>query len=123
MHELSVCRSLLEEVERVAAANDASAVEKIVVAVGSLSGVEASSLARTFAVARAGTIAEHAVIEVETVPALVWCEACAIATPAAANTLLCGRCGSWQVELRSGTELVLRRVELTTRASPAAASG
>jgi hydrogenase nickel incorporation protein HypA/HybF len=123
MHELSICQSLLSEVERLAAANDATDVSKVVVAVGSLSGVEAPLLARAFDVARIGTIAKHAMFEVETVPAVVWCKTCAIETPVTANTLLCRRCGSWRVELRSGAELLLTRVELTTDASTGAAPG
>jgi len=123
MHELSVCQSLLGEVERVAAANDATDVSKIIVAVGPLSGVEAPLLARAFEVARMGTIAEHAMLEVETLPAVVWCKSCALETPVPANALLCGRCGSWKVELRSGSELLLTRVELITRADGVSASG
>ena len=123
MHELSICQSLLGEVERVAAANDATDVNRIFVAIGPLSGVEAPLLARAFDVARMGTIAEHALLEIETVPAVVWCKACAIETPVAANVLLCGRCGTWQVELKSGDELLLTRVELTGNANPMAAAG
>lgn len=123
MHELSICQSLLGEVERVATANAATEVNRIFVAVGPLSGVEPPSLARAFEVARTGTIAERAVLEIEIVPAVVWCKACAIETPVAANSLLCGRCGTWQVELKSGAELLLTRVELTSSASPAAAAG
>lgn len=119
MHELSICQSLLSEVKRVAAANDATDVSKIVVAVGPLSGVDAPLLARAFDTARMGTIAEDAMLEVEIVPAVVWCETCAIETPVAANALLCGSCGSWRVELRSGAELLLTRVELTTSANAA----
>ncbi len=122
MHELSICQSLLGEVERVATGHASTEVNRIFVAVGPLSGVEAPLLARAFDVARMGTIAEHAVLEIETIPAVVWCEACAIETPVAANSLLCGRCGTWQVELKSGAELLLTRVELTGKA-PVAAAG
>jgi hydrogenase nickel incorporation protein HypA/HybF len=123
MHELSICQSLLEKVERIAAENSATDVNRVFVAVGPLSGVEPALLARAFEVARLGTIAEHAALEIETAPAVVWCEACVSETPVAANSLLCGRCGSWQVELKSGDELLLTRVELTGNAKPAAPAG
>jgi hydrogenase nickel incorporation protein HypA/HybF len=113
MHELSICRSLLAEVERAAAANNAVDVNEIVVAVGRLSGVEPPLLARAFEVARMGTIAEHALLKIETLPVIVWCKACGVETSAAANALLCGQCGTWQVDLKSGTELLLKRVELS----------
>ena len=123
MHELSICQSLLGEVERVATANASTEVNRIFVAVGPLSGVDAPLLARAFDVARMGTIAERAVLEIETLPAVVWCRACAVETPVAANSLLCSRCGTWHVELKSGAELLLTRMELTGDASPAAAAG
>jgi hydrogenase nickel incorporation protein HypA/HybF len=112
MHELAICQSLLREVERVAAEHGAVAVSGIVIAIGPLAGVEAPLLARAFSVARAGTIAENASLEVETTAIMVQCGACGAETTVAANALLCGECGAWRVELKSGDELVLKRVEL-----------
>jgi hydrogenase nickel incorporation protein HypA/HybF len=123
MHELSICQSLLEQVERIAAENRTTDVNRIFVTVGPLSGVEPALLARAFEVARLGTVAERAVLEIGTTRAIVWCEACASETPVAANSLLCGRCGTWQVELKFGDELLLTRVELTGNARPVAAAG
>lgn len=91
--------------------------------IGPLSGVDAALLVRAFEVARMGTIAAHAELDIETMPAVVWCKECEIETPVAANALLCGRCGTWQVELRSGAELLLKRVELSGNAQPLAAAG
>ena len=113
MHELAVCQSLLSEVERVASAHGAMAVSRIGIAVGPLSGIEASLLDRAFDIARIGTLAGEAELEIEEIPITVWCAACAAETrPTAANVLLCGRCGTWQVDIRSGNELILKQVEL-----------
>ena len=112
MHELAVCQSLLREVAQVAAEHGAVAVSSIVIAIGPLAGVEAPLLARAFSVARAGTLAENASLEVETTPIIVRCGACRTETTVAANALLCGECGAWRVELTSGDEMMLKRVEL-----------
>ena len=49
MHEYSVCLALLEQVERIAAEHRARRVERIVLQLGPLSGVEAlSALLRRF---------------------------------------------------------------------------
>ncbi|MDE1934135.1 hydrogenase maturation nickel metallochaperone HypA [Bradyrhizobium sp.] len=113
MHELAVCQSLLSEVERVASAHGATAVSRIGIAVGPLSGIEAPLLDRAFDIARIGTLAGEAELEIEEIPITVWCAACAAETrPTAANVLLCGRCGTWQVDIRSGNELILKQVEL-----------
>lgn len=120
MHELAICQSLLGEVERVAAANGSGRVVAICVSIGPLSGVEAPLLSRAFSVARCGTIAEGASLTVETAPVVVWCPACETESTVAANALLCAACGSWRVDLRSGDELMLRRVELVDTVAAAA---
>ncbi len=119
MHELAVCQSLLREIERVAAAHGATEVTGVLVAVGPLSGVEAPLLKRAFTVARAGTIAQNAELDVEEMPVRVWCESCGVETAVAANALLCGECGGWRVKLKSGDELLLKRVELANADAPA----
>ena len=116
MHELSVCQGLLGEVARIATANRAIRVTRIGVAVGPLSGVEARLLERAFTIARAGTIAEEAVLDTVTTEVRVWCAACALETAAATNRLVCAGCGDWHVELRSGDQLLLTSVEIETSA-------
>lgn len=123
MHELAVCQSLIAEVERVSADHGAASVAVITVAVGPLSGVEGKLLARAFSIARAGTAAENAELEIEAVPVVVRCAACDADTIVVPNRLLCGTCGGWQVELKSGDELLLKRVELARVAEPASVAG
>jgi len=123
VHELAVCQSLLREVRRVASAQDAAAVTKIVIVVGPLSGIESSLLVRAFSIARAGTIAERATLEVEDMLPVVWCETCGIESRVAANALLCDRCGTWRVQLRSGNEMLLKRVELVPAENIVAVAG
>ena len=49
MHELSVCQGLMRQVENVAQQNGAESVDRILLRVGQLSGVEASLLKHAFA--------------------------------------------------------------------------
>jgi hydrogenase nickel incorporation protein HypA/HybF len=121
MHELAICQSLLSEAGRLAALNSAREVTGIVVAIGPLSGVEPQLLGRAFSIARAGTLAERASLTIETAPVLVWCKACEIETQVEVNALLCGACGTWQVQLKSGNEMLLKRLELADVADAAAA--
>ena len=119
MHELAICQSLLREVERAAHEHGAQAVTAIFVTVGPLSGVEPALLARAFSVARVGTIADEAQLEIRESGVTVWCDECQQETVVAANALVCGKCQGWQVRLRSGDELLLQRLILAT--DPAAA--
>ncbi|HTW35747.1 MAG TPA: hydrogenase maturation nickel metallochaperone HypA [Rhizomicrobium sp.] len=122
MHELTICQSLLSEISRIAAQHGARAVTEIVVAVGPLSGVEPKLLERAFSVAQSGTIADRATLVFEETTVVVWCRDCQRETPVAANALLCGECGTWRVELRSGDEMILKRLELADIAEGAAAA-
>lgn len=115
MHELSVCEGLLREVERVAALHDAGAVERIVLRVGALSGVEAELLARAFEVARMGTLAERAELVIESGPVVIKCRACGGSCTVPVNRLLCDYCGDWRVRVVEGEELLLQSVELEIR--------
>ena len=115
MHELAVCQGLLREVERVAAQHDAAAVERIVLRVGALSGVEPPLLERAFEVARTGTVAERAELVIENGPVVVKCRECGGSCTVPVNRLLCGYCGDWRVRVIEGEELLLQSVELETR--------
>jgi len=112
MHELSVCQALLDQVQNVAASHGARSVSRIVLRIGPLAGVEPQLLQQAFPIARAGTVAANAVLEIEGLPIRVRCERCGAETDAAANRLLCGRCGDWHTKLVSGDELMLASVEL-----------
>jgi hydrogenase nickel incorporation protein HypA/HybF len=117
MHELAVCQALIEQVERVARQNEARRVISIVVTIGPLSGVEPQLLEHAYPLAAAGTLAEHAALEIEIVPVRVHCRSCGADSDAAANRLVCGACGDWQVDVTGGEEMILKRVELETESS------
>jgi len=112
MHELSICLSLLDQVERIAREHGADRVERIVLRIGPLSGVEAPLLANAYPLAAAGTIAEHATLDIEAAAIRVKCSACGAETEAEPNRLLCGQCGDWHTRLVSGDEMLLANMEL-----------
>ena len=112
MHELSICQSLMRQVNRVARENNASVVEKIFLQVGPLSGVEPELLKTAFPFASARTVAEKAQLVIHDRPVRVRCLTCNAETEASPNRLVCGECGDWQTELLSGDELLLERLEM-----------
>lgn len=112
MHELSVCQSLLSQIESVALENRATAVHRVTLQIGPLSGVEPQLLQQAFPIAVAGSIAEHAVLEVELLPVRVACDECGAQTEVSANKLICGQCGHWQTHLLGGDEMLLASLEL-----------
>jgi hydrogenase nickel incorporation protein HypA/HybF len=114
MHELSVCLSLLEQVQAIAAERGASQVTRIELKVGPLSGVESELLRNAWPMAAAGTIAVDAEFVVDDAAIIVRCSACNAETAARANRLVCGDCGDFHTTVISGDEMILQRVELET---------
>jgi hydrogenase nickel incorporation protein HypA/HybF len=119
VHELALCQGLMAEIERVARQQQASAVQRVRVAVGALSGVEPQLLERAFHVARAGTVAGGAWLQLDVLPARVACDDCGVQAEVPANRLLCPACGTWRVRVVGGEELLLTQVELTRDAAAA----
>lgn len=114
MHELSVCLSLLQQVEKVAREHDAANVTRIILSVGPLSGVEPELLRRAYPLAVAGTVAADAELVMESADIIVQCSQCGSETNALPNKLLCGNCGDYRTQIVSGDELTLMTVELDT---------
>lgn len=118
MHELAVCQALLSEVCDVVDAQGPATVSRITVCVGPLSGVEPALLERAFYLARAGGPAAEAELVLESGDIRVRCRACGTDSKATPARLVCGCCGDFHVDLLSGDELLLRRVELIRGISP-----
>ena len=112
MHEYSVCMALLEQVERIARDHRARRVERIVLQLGPLSGVEAPLLEHAWPLAAAGSIAVDAELVIETAPVRVRCTQCGAESEAQANRLLCASCGDYRTQLISGDEMLLANLEL-----------
>lgn len=112
MHELAVCQGLIREVERVVAENHAARATSLTLQIGPLSGVEEILLRDAFPIASAGTIAEGAELNIQSMPILVCCLTCGEQSTATLNKLVCGCCGDFRTQVISGEELLLRSVEL-----------
>jgi hydrogenase nickel incorporation protein HypA/HybF len=111
MHELAICRAMLQQVLVIAASNDMPAVGRIMLRVGPLAGVEPALLRAAFPIVAAGTPCEGATIEIESMAVEVLCRRCGSTSSVRPNRLLCARCGDWQVTLLSGDEMLLTGVE------------
>jgi hydrogenase nickel incorporation protein HypA/HybF len=114
VHELSICQGLMRQVQKLAVENGAKAVEKIRLRVGGLSGVEPPLLERAFEIARAGTLAADAELEIEDGPIVVTCQDCGGRSVVPVNRLVCPYCGEWRVNVIEGEELMLLSLEMTT---------
>ncbi len=114
MHELSICLSLMQQLETIARERNARSITRVELEVGVLSGVEPDLLRNAWPLASAGTIAEDAELLIQTGEIIVECSTCEARTTARPNRLLCGECGDFKTRVVAGEEMTLLRVELET---------
>jgi len=112
MHELSVCQALIDQVEAIARQHNARRVDRILLQVGPLSGVEIRLLEQAYPFAAAGSVAEEAELLIEPIPVRVCCDNCGEETERPPNNLICGRCNGYRTRVVTGDEMLLARVEL-----------
>ena len=110
VHEYSIVASLIDRVEREAAAHGASRVHRLRVRIGELSGVELDLLKTAFDTFRERSICEGAELAIESVAACWACPACD--RPLERGAIL--RCGSCDrpARLVQGDEIILERIEM-----------
>lgn len=113
MHELGLAQGLVRQAVRIAAENDAKRIEEIVVRIGALAGVEADLFARAYEAARLGTAAEGAALVLEASPVEVRCCICGAIGRVEDGGFGCAGCGSRDVVMVAGDELLLVRLALS----------
>jgi hydrogenase nickel incorporation protein HypA/HybF len=117
VHELAICEAVLRQVLDIAAAQSARHIGRITLHIGPLAGVEPELVRLAFPLVAAGTACEACMLEIEFLPVQVCCQSCGTISDVPPNRLLCGHCSGWRVDLVSGDELLLARVELLDHAA------
>jgi len=112
MHELSIAESIIDLAVEEAKKRNSSAVVTIKLRLGEFTGVVREALDFGFEVARRGTLAETAVLEIEVVPLKSRCPECGlVGRPIDDFCFLCTACGR-PVEIISGREMQVEYLEL-----------
>lgn len=117
MHELGICRSLID---LALAAMDERRIARpaaaVTVEVGRFTSVVPDSLRFYFDVLRAGTLLERAELEITSVPLRTRCRTCSVESEPELPSLLCPACDG-VVEIVSGRELRLVSVDVPEEAA------
>ncbi len=117
MHELAVTEQVLAIALRHAAAVQATQITQIHLVVGQLSSIVDDSVQFYWRIIAAGTIAEHAHLRFERRPARMRCLACnARFSLAGQQDFVCPVCGSPDIVVEGGDELLLDSMEVVTGA-------
>jgi len=114
MHELSIARSVVDLAVRAATDDASERILRVGVRVGAFAGVDAGALDAAFSVARLGTAAEAAALEISTVPLVCHCHDCDVDFDVddRHGVARCPRCGVPSGDIRSGMELEVTFVEV-----------
>ena len=114
MHELGIMASALDAVHRQTAREGAERVERIVLRIGTLAGVDLDALRFAYEALAPGSVAAGAVLEIEQVPARAWCRRCDAEFGASPGMIFqCPFCHDYSGEIRAGRELGIARLEFT----------
>ncbi len=113
MHELSVVAGLFELLEEQVREHHASAVTRVKLRVGEMSGIVPELLESAFEVYKKGTLAEAARLEVEIVPVRIRCGACGGETLKEEDAT-CASCGARDFSIEEGRDLLVERIEIET---------
>jgi hydrogenase nickel incorporation protein HypA/HybF len=120
MHELSIASAVMEIVERHAAGRR---VKRVELRVGHLRQVVPSALEFAFELVSRGTPAEGAELQLEEVPAYARCAGCGTDSRLRAFPAQCPACGSLDVEVTGGEELLVDALELEDEEAALTRSG
>jgi hydrogenase nickel incorporation protein HypA/HybF len=110
MHEYSIVQAMFDQIERVAAERQATAVRRVAVRIGAAAGLDVALFRTAFDLYRVRTLCDGATLAVEEVPARWACPA-GHGPLAAGQQLVCERCGR-PATLEAGDEITLMKLDL-----------
>jgi hydrogenase nickel incorporation protein HypA/HybF len=118
MHELSLARALLQQVDAIAALHPGHEVAEVCVSLGPLAGVEPALLAD----AAQRLLPEHGHVRAKLclreVDLLARCAACGVSFEVRHLVFRCPACGGGRVQIERGDALVLQAVQLVAAGEP-----
>jgi hydrogenase nickel incorporation protein HypA/HybF len=113
MHELSIVEALIDQVtETLAPVGEHGRVLRIELTIGRLSGVNCDSVRFAFDLLAPGTVVEHADLLIREPKAVCHCQACGAESEIDEIVLDCPKCGSSEIAIQEGRELVLQSIEI-----------
>ena len=113
MHEVGMMQQILETAVERAKQEGAQHINRVHMRVGTEAGVVPDSLTLAFEVAKKGTIAEDARLEVEDIPVLCYCANCNIEFHPIDSLYECPECHQPYCEVRQGKEFELAFLDVS----------
>jgi hydrogenase nickel incorporation protein HypA/HybF len=113
MHELAIAEALIEQVQReLRRAGHSGPVTRVDLSIGRLTGVHCDSLRFALELLAPGTLVEKAEVSIRQPKAACACRACAGRTELDDLAVVCPRCGSGEIVIEGGRDLLLESIEV-----------
>jgi hydrogenase nickel incorporation protein HypA/HybF len=110
MHEFTLAQNIIEIVEETAQKNNASRVSKVVLEIGTLSGVELTALDLALECLRPGTILSESEIKKDIIEAIAVCNHCGNEYTPDDFLSICPVCNNFGAEIIKGKELRVKSI-------------
>ena len=111
MHELGLCDALLRMVDGIVAEEKLTAVHKITLEIGELSGVVPRFMTDCWTAVADGTCYAQTALVIETVPGAARCEDCGVEFRVNPDDLRCPVCHGSRLTPISGKDMTLKEIE------------
>lgn len=113
MHEAAIAQSIVDEVQRLVDAGQVQGrIQVLHLRIGRLTAVIPDYLEFMFGIVAEGTPLEGVALTIEEIPVRARCHACGAEDEIVEACFFCARCGSPQVEIISGREMLIDSVEV-----------
>ena len=112
MHELSLCRAIIDIVNEHVAGTNCTRVKKIDLEIGQLAGVDQAALRFGFEAITKGTIAEQAVLNIIVIEGQALCDTCQKTVKLEHYYDACQTCGHFSLAVTQGEELRVKSMEI-----------
>jgi hydrogenase nickel incorporation protein HypA/HybF len=113
MHELSVAQNIVEIIQQHVPESEWGRVAAVRLKIGAVAGVVPESLEFSFQAITAESLLSHARLEIESIPFRVHCNLCDTTMENEVGFALCGKCGSTDTKILSGSEMHITEIEIT----------
>lgn len=110
MHELSIVENIVHTTEQFAADNGIEKVKKVVLCVGTITGVLPKYLQMYYSDVTEKTRLEGSELEVEEIPAEYFCRNCGKTFEPNETQESCPNCGENDYEIIRGSELLIKEI-------------
>lgn len=112
MHEYSIVQALLNQCEEIAEENNASKIQKVIIKIGILSGVEPHLLKIAFDTFKEKTICSNALLVINRQELKLQCKDCNFTFQTNEVRYFCIKCESLRVRVLDGEDMYLMSLEM-----------